>query len=334
MSQARRGLASVLALAALVVGGGLAASGCETPPEVPERKPGERADRLAQAFYRYVDVHYAARLASEQKVPGPSPAVRLQVREDLLRALRELGTDLPDAADDAAALKAAVHAVRETLVAHDYVFLPLGPSTDDADPGIALARVREREPARAQEFWGRRVEYKRVLYDRFLDDYPTWRARALHQDAAIYSPGRYAGSTVYIDFQVLARRASTLEPPLDVLGLKGLIAEVELRQAAYLLLARDVPRAAVADEAERRRAIVRLEERVLWTVVRYGDPDAALADVAGLAASCPRAELKEAAERVQALLPAGVRTLPSKASRAEALHKLAEDVWPRLGVGG
>ena len=53
----------------------LGLEGCGAPPGVREREARDRADRLAQAFYRYVDVHYGARLAAEKNVElrGPDP---------------------------------------------------------------------------------------------------------------------------------------------------------------------------------------------------------------------------------------------------------------------
>jgi hypothetical protein len=228
-----------------------------------------------------------------------------------------------------------VGAVRENLVAHEYVFLPLGQGADagtgDDDPGIALAHVVERDAARSLELWGRKIEFKRVLFEHFVRDYAGWKAAMLHQDPPVRQPGRFSGSTVYIDQEMLKHLAQSPKPPYATLGIDGLIREVELRSAAHLLFVRDVTRAATKDPSELQRAMVEIEERVLWTAIRYGDPDVALADVVGLASgtAAPPA-LREAAARVLAALPPGTRELPSKSKRAEALHTAADEAWPRI----
>ncbi|MBI3725949.1 hypothetical protein HY251_18635, partial [bacterium] len=139
--------------------------------------------------------------------------------------------------------------------------------------------------------------------------------------------------TVYIDHhQVLTQSNMLRGRPYESLGLEGVIREVELRQAAYLLFMRDVPSSATIEPQARSAALERLHERVLWTAIRYGEPDAAVADVIGLAANDgPSPELHEAALRVRAKLPAGLRGLDSKEARAEALHRAAEASFPTIG---
>ena len=149
-----------------------------------------------------------------------------------------------------------------------------------------------------------------------------------------YSPGRYAGETVYVDHQELVQRAKVLPAEYAGLGMEGLVREVELRQAAYLLFLRDIPKATLEAPELRGAAIQRLHERVLWTAVRYGEPLVAAKDVTGLAAmkDAPP-ELRAAAERVRAGLPAGLDALPSKARRAEALHAAADRAFAEIPPG-
>jgi hypothetical protein len=314
---------------------GLTLVGCRST-EPQETDAQVRADALAQAFFNYVDVYYGTRLAAEKKTRGPSPAAKLHAREDLVHALREVGADLPETPDDTAALKAAVSSVRETLVQHDYVFLPLGQGgeSETQDLGIALAHVFQRDAARSLELWGRKVEYKRILYDPFIKDYFGWRAEALREQGPVYTPGRFSGSTIYIDHAELVRRVQTMQPPYDRLGFDGMVREIELRNAASLLFVRDISKAATSDPVERRAAMVVFHERVLWTAARYGDPDVALADISGLATGNATEELREAAQRVLAAIPSGTKDLRSSSKRAEVLKSVADENFPRLSGGG
>ena len=144
-------------------------------------------------------------------------------------------------------------------------------------------------------------------------------------DGYLYSPGRFSAErhTIYIDHDYCVARAQAQPLETQALGLEGVVREVELRQAAYLLFARDVKDASQLEL---------LHERVLWTAVRYGDPDVAWHDVVGLAAGerYP-AELRAAAARVRARLPVSLDSFPSKQARAENLHRIADEAWRALG---
>src|SRR5207253_2630436 len=131
-----------------------------------------------------------------------------------------------------------------------------------------------------------------------------------------------ARETVYIDHEYCVKTAQRQPPASQALGLDGIMKEVELRQAANLLFS-----STLKDRPERERL-----ERVLWTAVRYGDPDIAWADVNGLATDARfPAELRAAAERVRARLPKTLADLPSKDERAAALRAAAEQAWKDLG---
>jgi hypothetical protein len=277
---------------------------CSTAP-APDRAP--KADELARALARFAEVHYEARLAAERKTEPPPLLVQLDARNRLERALRELGIELA-AGDDAAALSASLAAARKALVENGYVFLPM--PGDDDDDGIALGKVRRREPARSRELWGRRVEYKLVWYEPVVLDWPSWRAARTATGAA-YSPGRFSKDAVYVDVAAVERRLPELPPTYRALGVDGVAAEVELRQAAYLLFRRELgPRPGA-------QALERWHERVLWTALRYGNVEVARADIQGLArAENAPPDLRAAATRVNEKLPDGATEV--------ALRKIAE----------
>jgi len=88
-----------------------------------------------------------------------------------------------------------------------------------------LARVRRREAARSQELWGKKVEYKLLIYDPVVYDYPTWRARTLKSDGPFYSPGRFsvARESVYIDHEFCVKRAQAQPPATQSLGIEGIL---------------------------------------------------------------------------------------------------------------
>lgn len=307
--------AAVPLLAALL----LLAGGCAGPDAPTEKR--DEVDDVAVALERYVHRYYETQLAEERHQPGPSTAARLKAREDLKSALRAAGIDLPEGNN----LKAALDATRDLLVAHDYIFLPLSQAdeTSSDELGIAFAHVRRREAARSQELWGKKVEYKLIVFEPLVYDYPTWRARALHVAGPMYSPGRFsvARETIYIDHEFCVQRAQDQPPETQSLGLEGIEREVELRQAAYLLFGR-----AIKGPEE----LPKLHERVLWTAVRYGDPDLAWRDVNGLAADARLpAALREAAKAVKAKLPAALEG--DKAARSAALRAAAEEAWKTLG---
>ncbi len=287
--------------------------------EVDERQ--KKVDDLAAAFAHWVTRYYEARFAEEEHVPGPSTAARLRAREDFESALRALGLDMPEGEHLAAALGAA----RDVLVAHDYVFLPLSQAgeLESDELGIALGRVRRREAARSRELWGKKVDYKLVIYDPVLYDYPTWKAKAQKSEGPVYSPGRFSAerSAVYIDHDFCVKRARAQPPATQSLGIDGILAEVELRQAAYLLFSHEVKGEA---------SLPRYYERILWTVCRYGDPDLAWSDVTGIAAEerYP-APLREAARRVRSRLPTAL-DLPSKEDRREVMKLAAESAWREI----
>jgi hypothetical protein len=306
---------------AVVVAG--LAPGCvsEKPNDDTRQK---RIDDVALAFARYVTrCSYEPRLAAEKNAPAPSVAARLRARTELKEALEAIGLDLPEGDK----LAGAFDAVRDALVAHDYVFVPLSQAgnTEDEDLGVAFAHVRRREAARSLDLWERKVEFKLVVFQPLVYDYPTWRARVNRDEGFLYSPGRFSAErqTVYIDHDYCVARAQAQPPETQALGLEGIIREVELRQAAYLMFAKDVKEPSQLEQ---------LHERVLWTAVRYGDPDVAWHDVIGLAAGerYP-AELRAAAARVRARLPVSLDSLPNKQARAETLHRIAEEAWRALG---
>jgi hypothetical protein len=297
-------------------------AGC-TPEKVDAASEQDRVDEAARAFERYVHRYYETRLAAERNTPGPSLAARIKAREDLKAALEKLGLDLPEGN----ALAGAFDAVRDLLVAHDYVFLPLTQAgeTVDGELGVALAHVRRREAARSMTFWDRTIDYKLIVYEPLVYDYSTWRARTLKVEGPMYSPGRFSPErwTVYIDNDYCVKRAQAQPPETQTLGLDGIIHEVELRQAAYLLFSHEP---GAASEGPR------LHEKVLWTAVRYGDPDIAWKDVNGLAtdARYPE-ELRAAAEKVRARLPVTLEGLKTKEERSRVLQAAAEAGWKALG---
>jgi hypothetical protein len=308
---------SLVAAAALVLLGGCTPEKVDTADT--EQK---RVDDVARAFERYVHRYYETRLAAERGTPGPSLAARIKTREDLKEALEKLGLDLPSGN----ALTGAFDAVRDVLVAHDYVFLPLsqiGESVDD-ELGVAFAHVRRREAARSMDFWDKRVEYKLIVYEPLVYDYPTWRARVLKVEGPMYSPGRFSPErwAIYIDHDYCVKRAQAQPPETQSLGLDGILHEVELRQAAYLLFVHE-PGAGSSVEL--------LHEKVLWTAVRYGDPDIAWNDANGLATDTRYPpELRAAAEKVRARLPVTLDGFKTKEERAEVLHRAAEEAWKSL----
>ena len=157
---------SVLPLVALVLAAAVA--GCTPEKPADHETKQDKVDAVAQAFERYVHRYYETKLAAESGSPGPSAAARLRAREDLKDALRALGLDMPEGNN----LKGALAAVRDVLIGHDYVFLPLSQSDEDRDDdlGIAFAHVRRREPARSMELWGKKVEYKLVVYTPLVYD--------------------------------------------------------------------------------------------------------------------------------------------------------------------
>lgn len=296
-----------------------------SPEKTDEDTRQKRIDNVAVAFERYVHRYYESRLANERGQPGPSVGARLKAREDLREALRGVGLDMPEGNN----LKGALEAARDVLVSHDYVFLPLSQAGEDRDDelGIAFAHVRRREAARSMELWGKKVAYKLVIYEPLVYDYPTWRARSLKVEGQVYSPGKFSAAreTIYIDHPFCVSRAQAQPPETQALGLDGIVKEVELRQAAYLLFGRGAK-----DPTEHQR----LYERVLWTTVRYGDPDIAWKDVNGLAAAPDGqipAEFRAAAQAVRAKLPKTLDELPTKASRAASLQAIAEEAWKALG---
>ncbi len=302
----------------------LALAGC-TPEKTDPETRQKKVDAVAQAFERYVHRYYEARLATETGQPGPPTAARLRAREDLKDALAALGLDMPQGNN----LKGALESARDVLVGHDYIFLPLSQTDEDRDDelGIAFAHVRRREPARSLELWGKTVRYKLVVYEPLIYEYPTWRARTLKVEGPMYSPGRFstARETIYIDHSYCVKRAQAQPVETQSLGLDGIVREVELRQAAYLLFAKGVSAAA---------GLEKLHERVLWTAVRYGDPDIAWNDVSGLAAADDGrfpAELRSAAKAVKARLPKTLDGLATKEARAAALRAAAEEAWRSLG---
>jgi hypothetical protein len=323
-------------LAKLSTLGVLALAACASTPEpAPARPETDRVDALAAAFRHWVHGHYAAREAAERRQTGPPLRMQLSLREDLKNALLAFGVELPEATDDRATLRPVVESVRSILTEHDYVFLPQGDGSDagDDDQGIALAHVRSREPARVRTLWGREVHYKLIVYEPFLRDYAGWKAEAARQRSVVFSPGRFSRDAVFIDHEQLVLRAKLAPGPEQEARLASLVNEVELREAAYLLFVRDIPDAASRDPVARSAAIERLHERVLWTAVRYGDPDVALQDVRGLAQDerAP-AELRAAASQVRARIPAATEeTSPDQ--RKEILHRAAEDAWITLAKG-
>jgi hypothetical protein len=218
--------------------------------------------------------------------------------------LREAGVAVSSDDEEPLALGKEAADVRRILVEHEYVFLP-SPATPD-DPGIALGRVKQRVPARSRELWGKTVAYKLVLYEPVILDWPTWKAKKTSTPGGVYSPGRFARETVYIDTATLEARAKDV----GGLPLERHTEEVELRQAAYLLFAKP----GVEPEA--------VHEKVLWTVARYGDADIALADIRGLAEGAGVPErLAAAAKKVAAKTPfAGLAT---KEERHAALVEVA-----------
>ncbi len=119
------------------------------------------------------------------------------------------------------------------------------------------------------------------------------------------------------------KTAQAQPPETQALGLEGVIAEVELREAAYLLFARDL---------KDPSGLEKLHERVLWTAVRYGDPDIAWRDVSGLAENDRYGpERRAAARAVKAKLPATLDDLATKEARRAALRAAAEAAWKDLG---
>lgn len=300
----------------------LVLAGC-TPETTSEPTEQKLTDELALAFERYVHRYYETRLAGERGTPAPSLAARLRAREDLKEALHALGRDL----ESGNTLAGAFASVKDALVARDYIFLPLSQSGETADEelGIAFAHVRRREAARSLELWGKKVEFKLVVYEPLVYDYPTWKARVLKVEGPMYSPGRFSATrqTIYIDHDYCVKRAQAQPLETQSLGLDGILHEVELRQAAYLLFG-----GATSDPA----VLERVHEKVLWTAVRYGDPDLAWIDVNGLAtdARYPK-ELRDAAQRVRAKLPITLAPYGTKDVKAEALRRIAEEAWKTLG---
>ncbi len=320
-----RRLAMSFALLLALIGAGCGGNSATKPDggsgtPIPVDEGPTASPELVDACAKHLDLLHRRRVAKElgpkmAALAGPVPS------DADFAASRARVKSLGLKGDDAAFAKVEAFArlAQPTLQRAGHSFLGWTPDLED----VGLAKIRTRRPGVWKQLWGKPVEYEVLLLDGFL--VPEYRR--FFEDATGHKEGardvpRIRGKLLVIDaagiVQDVKRAAADKNPAASLLersSADDLLREVELREAAYLRLQSDAPRASVLDQA------------VTWLEILEGSPDLALA--AGIVSAGDGPDELRRVGATQAIV-LKLRAADEKEERSEVLTMPVEQRRKRL----
>jgi hypothetical protein len=265
-------LALVLLVGCSGGGSGKPDSGKPSGGHAEDPPPVVATPELIDACAKHLELLHRARLGRElardgmAALAGPVPSAK--ELDDSRAKINALGlTGKKEAFEDAASFAR----LAQPSLSRAGVTFTLG-FTPEYEDDMGLARVRARRPGKWKKLWERAVDYELVVLDGFLVlDYPRYRERALEHKEPPREKPRHRTNLIVIDAEALEqdrKRAisekRTGAAALEKLSGDELIAEIELREAAYLRF---------QDET---KTVSSLDELATWTEILEGNPEIAL----------------------------------------------------------